>query len=121
MRISVWSSAVCSSDLPRSAVFTPDGWYPTGDLGRLDSDRYLWFYGRVDDMFKVKGATVYPSEVEAAFRSMPGVRQAHVADARGHAGRPQVGRPDVLRVRSVYGCTCSSSRRPINQNKNKDI
>jgi acyl-CoA synthetase (AMP-forming)/AMP-acid ligase II len=61
-------------------VFTPDGWYPTGDLGRIDEDGYVWFSGRADDMFKVKGATVYPSEVEAALRSVPGVQQAHVTD-----------------------------------------
>src|SRR3546814_20769698 len=42
-------------------------------------------------MFKVKGATVYPSEVEAALRSMPGVRQPHVADVPGSEGRPEVG------------------------------
>src|SRR3546814_19278776 len=76
---------------PRSAVFTPDGWYPTGDLGRLDADRYLWFPGRVDDMFKVKGATVYPSEGEAALRSTPGVSQANVADVPARAGRHEVG------------------------------
>jgi acyl-CoA synthetase (AMP-forming)/AMP-acid ligase II len=69
----------------RSTVFTPDGWYRTGDLGRLDEDGYLWFGGRLDDMFKVKGATVYPSEVEAALRAVAGVRQAHVTDVTADA------------------------------------
>jgi acyl-CoA synthetase (AMP-forming)/AMP-acid ligase II len=64
-------------------VFTPDGFYRTGDLGRLDEDGYLWFGGRLDDMVEVKGATVYPSEVEAALRSVDGVRQAHVTDVDG--------------------------------------
>ena len=54
----------------RSDVFTVDGSYRTGDLGRLDADGYLWYSGRLDDMVKVKGATVYPSEVEAALRSV---------------------------------------------------
>lgn len=62
----------------RDTVFTTDGFYPTGDLGRLDDDGYLWYSGRVDDMFKVKGATVYPSEVEAALRALPEVAEAHV-------------------------------------------
>ena len=75
----------------RSAVFTVDGWYRTGDLGRLDDDGYLWYDGRLDDMFKVKGATVYPSEVEAALRSVAGVRQAYVTDVAGAGGRPEVG------------------------------
>ena len=75
----------------RSAVFTADGFYPTGDRGRLDADGYLWFGGRLDDMFKVKGATVFPSEVEAALRGLDAVTQAFVVDVPGADGRPEVG------------------------------
>ena len=72
-------------------MFTPDGFYRTGDLGRVDEDGYLWYGGRLDDMVKVKGATVYPSEVEAALRSVDGVRQAYVTDVDGADERPEVG------------------------------
>jgi acyl-CoA synthetase (AMP-forming)/AMP-acid ligase II len=41
-------------------------------------------------MFKVKGASVYPSEVETALRSVAGVRQAFVTDIEGPTGA-QVG------------------------------
>jgi acyl-CoA synthetase (AMP-forming)/AMP-acid ligase II len=75
----------------RSTVFTKEGFYPTGDLGRLDEDGYLWYVGRLDDMVKVKGATVYPSEVETALRSMDEVRQAYVTDVPDPDGRPEVG------------------------------
>jgi acyl-CoA synthetase (AMP-forming)/AMP-acid ligase II len=75
----------------RSSVFTADGWYRTGDLGRLDADGYLWYHGRLDDMFKVKGATVYPSEVESALRSVDAIRRAHVTDVVGDDGRSEVG------------------------------
>ncbi|MEX3651632.1 class I adenylate-forming enzyme family protein [Mycolicibacterium fortuitum] len=64
----------------REEVFTPDGYYPTGDLGYLDDDGFLFYRGRSDDMFKVSGATVYPSEVQRALRSLPGVRAAHVVN-----------------------------------------
>jgi len=64
----------------REATFTPDGYYPTGDLGVLDADGYLFYNGRRDDMFKVSGATVYPTEVEAALRTIPGVAQAYVTN-----------------------------------------
>jgi len=64
----------------REEVFTSDGAYRTGDLGVVDADGHLYYRGRVDDMFKVSGATVYPSEVEAALRSIPGVVRAHVTD-----------------------------------------
>ncbi len=72
-------------------MFTPDGFYRTGDLGRLDADGYLWYIGRLDDMFKVSGATVYPSEVEDALRSIPGVRQSYVTDVTGANGHRDVG------------------------------
>jgi acyl-CoA synthetase (AMP-forming)/AMP-acid ligase II len=75
----------------REEVFRPDGFYATGDLGSLDADGYLWYSGRRDDMFKVKGATVFPSEVESALRSIDGVRLAFVTDVRDDAGIPQVG------------------------------
>ena len=74
-----------------SELFTADGFYPTRDLGRLDDDGYLWYSGRLDDMFKVKGATVYPTEVEAALRATPGVAQAFVTAIADADGREQVG------------------------------
>lgn len=64
----------------REDVFTADGYYPTGDLGHADSDGFLYFHGRSDDMFKVSGATVYPGEVERALRSLDGVRAAFVTN-----------------------------------------
>jgi acyl-CoA synthetase (AMP-forming)/AMP-acid ligase II len=75
----------------RAEVFTVDGFYPTGDLGWLDADGYLFFVGRRDDMIKVKGATVYPSEVEAALLTIPGVARAHVVDLRFADGRVELG------------------------------
>jgi acyl-CoA synthetase (AMP-forming)/AMP-acid ligase II len=75
----------------REAVFRADGFYPTGDLGSLDADGYLWYQGRRDDMFKVKGATVFPSEVEAALRAIDEVRLAFVTDVRDDAGTAEVG------------------------------
>lgn len=70
----------------REEVFTVDGFYPTGDLGRLDTDGFLFYHGRCDDMFKVSGATVYPSEVERALRGIAGVGTACVANVPGTQG-----------------------------------
>jgi acyl-CoA synthetase (AMP-forming)/AMP-acid ligase II len=74
----------------REEVFTADGFYPTGDLGRLDDDGFLFYHGRSDDMFKVSGATVYPSEVEQALREIEGVDNAFVTNVPGVQG-DQVG------------------------------
>ncbi|MET0896678.1 MAG: class I adenylate-forming enzyme family protein [Mycobacterium sp.] len=71
----------------RGEVFTADGFYPTGDLGYLDADGFLFYQGRSDDMFKVSGATVYPGEVEQALRTLPGVSGAFVTNIAG----PRVG------------------------------
>jgi acyl-CoA synthetase (AMP-forming)/AMP-acid ligase II len=82
----------------RSELFDADGYYSTGDLGRLDADGYLWFAGRLDDMFKVKGATVYPTEVEQALRSIPGVAQACVTNVAAADGTHQVAALVVSRI-----------------------
>jgi acyl-CoA synthetase (AMP-forming)/AMP-acid ligase II len=71
----------------REDLFTPDGFYPTGDLGALDENGFMFYRGRSDDMFKVSGATVYPSEVERALRSIDGVDTAFVTNVSGNAGQ----------------------------------
>jgi acyl-CoA synthetase (AMP-forming)/AMP-acid ligase II len=57
----------------REDVFTRDGFYPTGDLVRLDADGYIFFVGRRGDMIKTRAANVSRLEVEAALRGLPGV------------------------------------------------
>jgi acyl-coenzyme A synthetase/AMP-(fatty) acid ligase len=79
----------------RGDVFTADGFYPTGDLGVVDDDGYVFFRGRRDDMFKVRGASVYPSEVEAALVTVPAVERAFVVDVE-HDGALAVGAVVVL-------------------------
>ncbi|MES2986370.1 MAG: class I adenylate-forming enzyme family protein [Pseudomonadota bacterium] len=61
-------------------IFTADGWYDTGDFGHVDENGFLYYVGRRDDMIKLKGATVYPSEVEAALVTIPGVNRALATD-----------------------------------------
>jgi acyl-CoA synthetase (AMP-forming)/AMP-acid ligase II len=70
----------------REDLFTADGFYPTGDLGRLDDEGFLFYHGRSDDMFKVSGATVYPTEVEQALRDIDGVDNAFVTNLAGGQG-----------------------------------
>ena len=87
----------------REEVFSLDGFYPTGDLGRLDADGFMFYHGRSDDMFKVSGATVYPSEVEDALRAIDGVKGAFAVDVGGAVGAAVVcdtatATPDSLRA-----------------------
>lgn len=46
----------------------------------------MFYHGRSDDMFKVSGATVYPSEVEQALRTIDGVENAFVTEVSGAVG-----------------------------------
>ena len=63
----------------RDKVFTPDGFYPTKDLVRIDADGHLYPLGRLGDMIKTRAANVSRLEVEAALRALPEVEFAVVA------------------------------------------
>jgi 2-furoate---CoA ligase len=58
-----------------------DGWYHTGDVGRIDEDGDLWVVGRVDDMVLSGGENVHPVEVEDVLARAPGVREVAVVGA----------------------------------------
>lgn len=55
-----------------------DGWYHTGDLGRVDQDGYYYIVDRKKDLILVGGLNVYPREVELALASHPAVAEAAV-------------------------------------------
>lgn len=55
-----------------------DGVLYSGDKGYLDADGYLYLCGRADDLVKVSGEKVYPSEVEKALETIDGVDEAAV-------------------------------------------
>ena len=82
-----------------------DGWLRTGDLGRLDSEGFLYVMGRHDDMIITGGETVYPVEVEAVLQGHPAVAEAcvfGVPDARW-------GQAVAASVRLRVGATASAS------------
>lgn len=82
-------------------LFTADGFYPTGDLGHLDDDGFMFYHGRSDDMFKVSGATVYPSEVEDALRTIDGVGGAFVTEVDGAVGAVVISRLTAEELRNA--------------------
>ena len=60
---------------------TPDGWFRTGDLARVDADGFVWIEGRLSDMINRGGLKVYPGEVEEVLRLSPRVADVAVAGA----------------------------------------
>jgi O-succinylbenzoic acid--CoA ligase len=73
----------------RPGLGLEEGWFTTGDLGRLDSGGRLWVTGRADDILVTGGENVHPRQVEEVLRVCPEVGEVAVS-----------GRPDP-----VWGAT----------------
>jgi len=63
--------------IERSAFFTPDGYYHTGDMCLVEGTR-VHFVGRNGDMIKAAGSNVSPAEVEMEMQALEGVHNAYV-------------------------------------------
>jgi malonyl-CoA/methylmalonyl-CoA synthetase len=58
--------------------FTADGWFRTGDVGRMDELGYVTIVGRSKDLIISGGYNVYPAEIEGFINDMPGVAESAV-------------------------------------------
>ncbi|HMJ76718.1 MAG TPA: AMP-binding protein [Iamia sp.] len=58
---------------------TSDGWFRTGDVGRVDPEGFVWIEGRLSDMINRGGHKVFPGEVEEVLRLAPDVADVAVA------------------------------------------
>ena len=86
-----------------SAYYTPwrlreqiarDGWFLTGDIGRLDAHGALFLEGRKKSVIFVAGLKFFPEEVEACINQFPGVKESRVfGSPHPHLG--QVPRAEV--------------------------
>ena len=60
-------------------MFTSDGWFKTGDLGWLDSEKYLMLSGRCKNLIVTEGGkNVYPEEIEDSFQLETDIQQITV-------------------------------------------
>jgi long-chain acyl-CoA synthetase len=68
-----------------AAALTPDHFFKTGDLGKLDRDGFLYITGRKKEMISVAGEKAYPREIEDALLAHGGVAEAAVLGKRDPA------------------------------------
>lgn len=70
--------------------FTPDGFFKTGDVGRIDERGYVTIVGRSKDLIISGGYNVYPAEIEGYINELPGVAESAVVGIP-HADFGEVG------------------------------
>ena len=56
--------------------FTADGYFKTGDVGKIDTQGYVTIVGRSKDLIISGGYNVYPAEIEGFINEMPGVAES---------------------------------------------
>ena len=97
-----------------------DGWYHTGDLGRVDDEGRLWITGRRADRIVTGGVTIDAHEIEEALRSHPTVLDACVVgipddewgERVGAWVDPVVGEFDVERIETWLRRTLTAAKLP---------
>jgi long-chain acyl-CoA synthetase len=65
---------------PREQLM-PDGWFATGDIGRVDAQGYLFLAGRKVAVINLAGRKVFPEEIETVLNRHPDVRESRVFGA----------------------------------------
>ncbi len=63
-------------DDPEAAAWLADGWFRSGDLGRLDEDGFLYITGRIKDVINRGGEKIAPREIDEILLAHPAVRDA---------------------------------------------
>ena len=61
-----------------AAVFDDEGYFKTGDMGRIDPDGYLYITGRIKEMLIIAGENVFPREIEEVLNAHASVLDSAV-------------------------------------------
>jgi acetyl-CoA synthetase len=97
-------------DAATQAKFTGD-WCRTGDMATRDTDGYLWYEGRADDIFKAAGYRIGPGEIENCLLKHPAVANAAVVP------KPDKERGAVVKAYVVLAPDVGAARARIHSSK----
>ncbi|MBW8313606.1 MAG: AMP-binding protein, partial [Hydrogenophaga sp.] len=86
--------------------FTADGFFKTGDVGKVDADGYVTIVGRSKDLIISGGYNVYPAEIEGTINEMPGVAESAVIGVP----HPDFGEAGVAVIIARPGATVQPER-----------
>ncbi|RLB03878.1 MAG: hypothetical protein DRG83_06095 [Deltaproteobacteria bacterium] len=87
-----------------------DGWFHTGDLGKIDSDGYVYLAGRKKELIIRGGENIYPLEVENAIVEHPAVLECAV-----------VGKPDPLYGEEIVAFVVLKANRHVEKEEIKEF
>jgi long-chain acyl-CoA synthetase len=83
--------------LDATVAAIPDGWFRTGDLGRVDDDGYFFIVDRKKELIIRGGYNVYPREIEEVLYEHPGIAEAAVIGVPDGSLGEEVGAAIVLK------------------------
>ena len=86
--------------------FTADGFFKTGDVGKVDERGYVTIVGRSKDLIISGGYNVYPAEIEGYVNEMPGVAESAVVGVP----HPDFGEVGVAIIIAKPGATVDPDR-----------
>ena len=86
--------------------FTADGFFRTGDVGKVDERGYVTIVGRSKDLIISGGYNVYPAEIEGYINDMPGVAESAVIGVP----HPDFGEVGVAVIIAKPGATVDPDR-----------
>ncbi|MEO7160182.1 MAG: malonyl-CoA synthase [Polaromonas sp.] len=94
--------------MPEKTVeeFTADGYFKTGDVGRIDEDGYITIVGRSKDLIISGGYNVYPAEIEGYINELPGVAESALVGVP----HPDFGEAGVAVVIAKPGATLDAAQ-----------
>jgi malonyl-CoA/methylmalonyl-CoA synthetase len=85
--------------------FTQDGYFKTGDVGKIDERGYVHIVGRSKDLIISGGYNVYPAEIEDYINALPGVAESALVGVP----HPDFGEVGIAVVIAKPGCAVSEA------------